>query len=971
MRKNPPPATLEINDWLFFLLSGDDEAGCRLALEYLRETGIPESCLELVERTASGPFPACQELASELVLVENFKKLDILRNTNDITPNILQEMLASMPPAMKRAIGKTEWQISSGYQIETWRNHLLTEENPELLAIGFSLLAKVGSPEDANLATIHLNSEHPQLAKAAIDLLYAQNVNLLKTLLLTPLLNVNPQIRFHAIGKLREIDPVEGVAFIQSAMDDDDPVIRLFAIQALVSMPFDLAENTYFQFLGLETHPLLLVLAGREVANQSKEDLPLKIFDTLMLAKGLKKQILQLILDQSITHIKLSGGLSVPAEEYVQSLRQQLRDRRDEMVTALALRDLRHPEHDIRLNAIERLSGFIHLAKVRDALQTRLRKEPEGQVQHALRHLLDSVGVSTGQQTATPAVTAVPGATPAKTLPASPPDVRQFLGMPVKEQMGLLSLIAAGKAFSSYRAFLEEILNKTAPKMVSAKVLSLFEEFGKREDAEFLKIYLRNPDPGIAGIALKTLARLDPDQVLPLLNPLLRHDSLQIKTAALEVLLTLDKEGAFQHLRNLLSSPLKANRRKGLELIPLVDYPVAEPVLLKMLENEKTPELVSQIGLLILSNPNIQGLQAVYKIAHREKAAEQPDLIELWEMARECAAQYLKQDVNQVDAFFAGLLKKEQEETAAPQPAYAFRKAAQKSAPTVPARAEKLQPESFSETLGKLVRSPWVPVVLGIGGLYLVSGLLTPGSPAKPDRQKPYESLMPTSRPMDFTQKAPDGELRPLSVSGFPESAHAVLSGPRYVAVIAEADRQQDEFRKEIQLSQKQYDQQYYERMAKDPGTRAYGLFYLNENCRTGREALECGDFSKAKEEFRKALAEPELPDETRMLVCLGYMGACLETGDKNGMAEIWEKYLALVKNRGLPIPDQINAQSLKGQLDQFVTHSADPGFLTKVEGFFQKFGEKKPAFSPERQNQFLTGMKEFGQKLRQGESAR
>lgn len=966
--QHPFPDSLETEDWLDHILAGEDEQAVLVALAYAKDTDLSPRILERLESVASGRLAACRDLAADLILVGHFRKAEILSNTTDIPPTLLRDMLSGFPPAMKRAMQKTAWRLSSDGLLQVWRDHLLNETDPIVLSIGLSLLANHGSTEDANQAAAHLGSDQPGVVNAALDLLAAQNPSLLKTLLLGSLLRPEPEIRFHAIRILRDIDPCEGVAFIESAMADEDPVIRLLAARALTAMPFETAEAAYLQFLGLETQPLPLVLLGRELVRQNVPDLPLRIFDTLMMSKGVKRHILQLILDGAIDHIKTSGSLTIPVEEYVQRLQAQLRERHADLIIALGLRDLRNADPELRLAAVERLSGHVREKRVIDAFRARLKSEAEEPVKQALKRALESFTDPAGAPQAPSRATTGEKTRPAEpaALPATPPDIDAFLQTPPGDQAALLGLIVTSDGFNAYHTFLGRFLHRSLHRHITTRILSLYERFGTKEDVSVLQSCLRNPDPGIVGQALKAVGRLDPDQVLPLLNPLLRNDSLQIKTAAIEVLLTLDKEGAFQHLRSLLESPVRANKRKGLELIPHVDYAVAEPVLLKMLEKETVPDLISRIGLIIISNPNAQGLKSVYQVTHRDQAAEQPELVELWEMARECAAHLLNIETGAVDAHFADLLRRDLEKAAAPEPEYAYKKAAQKLPGFTKARVAagtSTVSGRLAEKAKALLVSPWSAIAIAILCFFLSADFFLRPSGSRSGSAK-KDPLLPSSRPMEVSQGAGGNVVRPLTVSGQLDAAREVLGGPRYETVLSDAAREREAFRTEIKRGGEQQTREFYERLAKDPATRAFGQFYLNDSCRAAKEAFDGRNFMKARDEFKKAIADPDLPEDAKMLAYFGYIGACMEIGDKDGIADAWDKLNELAKKRGVSLAAQMDGPSLKRNLELFSAKVADPLFLASVEDRLRTMGGRSAPSPSNSQSQLFNGLKEFGRRM-------
>jgi hypothetical protein len=156
--------------------------------------------------------------------------------------------------------------------------------------------------------------------------------------------------------------------------------------------------------------------------------------------------------------------------------------------------------------------------------------------------------------------------------------------------------------------------------------------FGPKSCAERLVPFLAAESPAVQAAAIRALHRLDIDLIAPRLNRFLQHGSPRVKTAALEAYVQCDKPSALQFLRTMTESVQPAIRRQVLSLLPFIDYPSVEPLLLKMFLEEREPALKEQVGLLIGSNPTRAGIEALFTATHSDDGTILPEGRELWSL---------------------------------------------------------------------------------------------------------------------------------------------------------------------------------------------------------------------------------------------------------------------------------------------------------------------------------------------------
>ncbi|MBI3039668.1 hypothetical protein HYY75_11600 [bacterium] len=125
----------------------------------------------------------------------------------------------------------------------------------------------------------------------------------------------------------------------------------------------------------------------------------------------------------------------------------------------------------------------------------------------------------------------------------------------------------------------------------------------------------------------------------------------------------------------MLLSPVAGVRRKALTIAPLLDFPSIESILLTILKKDPHPDIQSQAGFLIASNPTENGIKTLFQQTHPDKIQPCAEMVELWEMARPTAAKFFSCDPEKIDSFLEIALAKELSFQGGAEPSYAFKNA--------------------------------------------------------------------------------------------------------------------------------------------------------------------------------------------------------------------------------------------------------------------------------------------------------
>ncbi|RCK79250.1 MAG: hypothetical protein OZSIB_0121 [Candidatus Ozemobacter sibiricus] len=951
-----PPGTLDLNAWLAFSLASPHEVERRLALDEIGFQGLTEAFVDDLQRlAATDPAAACRTAAARLL--ERARQAAAARpvETIELTPERTRALLEVGEDALQQVVLRSLRKAPAPEILDTWRAHLPSEENAEVIGVGLTLLARHGRPEDASLALLFSSHPSASVVKTAIDLLHGQNPGQFKEGIVRFLTSDDLEIRLHTIRKLRTFDPREAQTYLRSLLAARDPFIRQRALRELLLVPFAESEALYLAYLAAEPLPLLLVLAGSAVAMNPAPDLPPKLYDVFLSARDLRARILQLVINQLLVSIKASGILQEPIETYLETLKSTLQKRKLWVTARLALADLDHDDPEVRLAAIDKLSQARSFPKVQEALERREAIETVDEVREALARALGREKESF-------------------TIAGFRARIKDgsFYGLDPRVQKRFISAIADEDSFREARDIIGIAVVADLERGVLLHLLDRIAAHGRQWDPKCLFRYLKSDDPGILAAALRAIGRLDLDAIAYEIPNLLRHDDFRVKMAALELYLVSDKASALQYLIGMLKAQQVKIRKNGLALLATVDYPSAERILLDYFPVEKNLEAKLQAGFILAANPTLEGIQVLYAGCHDERGALLPPFQDLWESALEAAVPLLAPDAATLLASCRSRRSAEQTAAAAEPPTYAFKKItaatnknlfAEKDAqPTEGLGAELRVPEppaALEQAAGAVERYRMplaaAAVVLLAVGLWWIAGdrLLGPGAGGG------GPAVVHEARANRMEEGSRDV---PAMVAGRRGGSSSFISGRSYAQVMKAMDAERQSVSEEFHRKNKEALREVLMQMLDDPSYKGYGEFYLNENCAKGMEAIEQGDLAEARTYLRKALDDPTISEEARVIVCQGLMQVGFELGDKESLQKALETFLATIPEKDLPKGyDRMRIKEAFSGLERL--HDVTP---EQYKVILQTLAQKYPGkVSPAMQEQMLEGFKQMQNRFR------
>ncbi|NLF97886.1 MAG: HEAT repeat domain-containing protein [Candidatus Riflebacteria bacterium] len=889
------PDRLDLNEWIQLSLDSVDETDRQIALEELVTTGVPPYLqAKLREISARDASPGCRQLAAWIENLDRLKaELKPQMKGLDLTPDAIESLLENDEPGRASVIIQLLRKAPSEQALQQWRERLATEKNPRLLEIGLTILGKFGVAADADFATMLLLEADVEVVCAALSLLHQRDEDVFKRQVRTGLTSRSFRVQLHAVHLLRLVDSNEALKYIKAFLFHKNQLIRQRALRELMLIDFSRVENLFLQYLGTEIQPLLLVKAGFVAAFNPSREFPLKIFDIMLLSKDLKKHIMQLILRQSVEAVQAAGLLDQPLEAYMADLKKQIDRRRAEIIIRCAVRELASPRRELRAAAIERLSQYAAYPSIIQALKKHLEIESDDELKKSICLLLEPVTVPAAErETAAPAKSAEE--------PKAFPGPQSFLKLPLMEQRRLLKGISDNTSFLAARHTLFDLLNSDIKKSLILDILKVIYELGSRIDVPSILPLLESSEPPIKAMAVKTLGKLDLDSILPTLNQFLADEDPRIKSAALEVYLFADKEGAVQYLSSMLRSAVADTRRIGLSLLPQLDYPSAEPLLLRMLKYEANDELIVQASYMVAANPTRDGLELLFANTHDKLGELKPGAEEIWQMAMISAESVFDQPAVDIEAACWEAYKVEHAEPSSEKSAYAYDSVVGEDDDELPPPPSDGDDQTPVEQLFlHLYEFKWHYIVGVVVIIPIMFSLLSSNEPEYKGRRGGMSehgapvSFLPTEQKSTSDTQVGSGDWQGYLKTG----AREVLGGKAYAKAISSGREEVDKIRYD---NERAYRQSLIDK-ANDPAqpeeVRQMAAAYSHPGFARAIDAYDLKNMSEAEVYFEQCVEDSQLNSVGKCLALTRLAEIAQAKGDRASWMKWQDRLLKELKN--------------------------------------------------------------------------
>ncbi|MBF0408539.1 MAG: HEAT repeat domain-containing protein [Candidatus Riflebacteria bacterium] len=904
------PGSLDLNVWLAFSLASSNEIERRLALDEIDYQGLAKFFVDdLNRRSRTDTSKICRDLSDKLLQDIKGSPSDQLVESIELTPERVNALFRLNRETRQKVIQASLRKPPKPEVLDNWRSYLNQENDPEVIRIGLSLLARFGCHSDTSLAVPFINHTSALLVKTVIDLIHAHNRTMFKNCVAQFLSSDDLDIRIHAIRKLRSFEPESVKQYLRSLLLHPDPFTRQRALRELLLLPASESESLYLACLAVEPLPILLVFAGAAMAVNPSPDLPQKLFDVFSAARGMRSHVLHLILLKILNAFKASGIIQETIQSYLGTLKATQQKRNLWVTTKMALIDLDNSETDIRLAAIRKLKQSVFSPKVRKALEQRRSIE-------TVQQILDTLDQALGGELESYSIEGLRSRIKDGT----------FYSLDARLQNNFLDTINDENSFLEIRPVLTHLFAATLEKSVLVRFFECIATHGQGLNPKPLFRYLKSSDSDIQAASLRAIAKLDFDSISYEIPSLMRHSDNRVQIAALELYMQTDKISALSYLETMLKAPQGKVRKNALSLLLNVEPSWVKDILHDFFPAEKNLEIKLKAGYILASNPNLENLQLLYSGTHDEKGVINESFKELWDSILENSIPLLAPDEASLKASCQERIK---QAASAGEAAYSFEKVSGLSRKNIYGKKDIVQSENsfFYSNL------PYVLVILVTMGLGMF--LMRNGGGSS----QGISGHLPVVVHENLSSRMSEGKRdMPSLVTGQRGSNASFLSGKSYSSIMKSMHQERQAISEEFHRKNQEEFKKVIQQMSEDPEYIGCAEFYLDKNCSGGLAALEQGKLHEARDFLLKALDDPAVSEEAKIMVCQSLMAIGFQIGDKDCLQKALEAFLATIPENELPKGyDKASIKNVFEGLNRIKDMSPDQ-FMQQINAFAPKF---------------------------------
>ncbi len=255
--------------------------------------------------------------------------------------------------------------------------------------------------------------------------------------------------------------------------------------------------------------------------------------------------------------------------------------------------DLRSPDVSIRFSVLARLENISWDNELINAFAVLTRTESDPTVKLYMRLILERAGRKPAAAIDTQAMHQ---------------ELARLIEQPGLDPLRLallLEMLPADSASATGETLANRALNDY-PAIILPFVLRFIRKHRLTAFTRQITALCNHRDPQILSAAVETLEKIEPQQLEPLLVPLLTNSNPAIRSRAVRLLYRLDRQEALKHFEFMLLSPDIGDRNAAMFHAYFFPFALIEPALLQFMAVESDPELLKKAGYLFQVNPALE-----------------------------------------------------------------------------------------------------------------------------------------------------------------------------------------------------------------------------------------------------------------------------------------------------------------------------------------------------------------------------
>jgi len=882
--------SINLNSCLASSLASSNSVFIQLALEEISFAGTEEryknELLALSNRLSLGALKT---------------QVDRLLKTAEILPQIKKDLRRKtpLPKDINLLIQKGKYlEISliadhirkpqTQYEFEAWRFALDEPRiSPALVLVGMSLLSKFGKEEHLNLALKFLNDSNPQVTIAACKLLAKYELPKLKAIAPELLKSKSLDLRLAILELIYKDYPQQLLAHLAPYLSNENPLVRQKTLRKLITIDFLYLKELLWQYISVESMPLLLIKAGLLLTMNPDISNPTKLFSIIETSQPEKRRILLSFLRDILMSLKAAGLIKEDEETYLNTIKREYANQKIRQRLDLARSNFSSSDINVRKDALSIFAMHIELPAVANFLQTCLKKETNQEIAQLLRDILSSVSQDKESEEKTEPLKQPISKAAFETQPVQPqersdfcmPSLVQFAQMNSKDQNKAIKKINSIETYFNNKEVLIAILQSDTADSVKRNILQKISDYGRQEDVLLFENLLSDPnakEPLKAQLIL-TIGKIDIDRLLPHLNLYLNDRDPSIRAAAFQIYLVADKEAALQYLsRQMADSELRV-RAMALNLLPLADYTATEPLVWYAMDREVNDDLKHQLAYLMASNPTEDGILKLFAFTHDKFGEIIPERKTLWEaglfasshvfgktpeeLTKACFAastnEQLVEDLNRRTSLLYDAISDRDKSQSVSYEQYTLEEHIQAETPL-----EELLYNTYKWRYQIAIFSLFL---LSVGVLYYIikpdTKTLDKSDSLGTQAAKRAEKKYLADKEKKYKKsKSKSTQFKASDYSG------SIVVNDRYIEILKEAQLQQDKIDEQLEQDMLTIYKQDSENPNLTQSEREYAAAYLIEPFREAEKAYGQDRINDAYESYKRALRDHTLPPAGKMV---------------------------------------------------------------------------------------------------------
>ncbi|NLM16676.1 MAG: HEAT repeat domain-containing protein [Candidatus Riflebacteria bacterium] len=577
------------------------------ALKKVSQTETVPECQLLIKHALQAVSSRLEGNSAKPAALKNFEAESFLNTWRSAGDEEKMSILSSLPTVLPK-------------NLKALGPELIKGSEPVIAARIIRTFSRGWPKEDFAIVAEAVSSESLVLKLAALrTVLHLAPESIEKKL--PPLLtSSDPQVKALAIRVLAKIDEKEAVAHLSGMLFSADQNIRLAGITHCPFLPFEAVKSLLLKYLSAETHMDLIERAGWIIETNPDIQIPFKLYEIMERSPAKKANAVKSILQNSVELVKRSGILGDKFDAYKAKLNQWLTHRASLRFVNNIFRRIESEYPDISAQTDAAIKSNLKNPTIMKAFEQAMDWPVSDKVKAITRSYLDrfALSASSSQKTfpehqESPYAFASDSSVPLSFQKSSEQikSLCRFLEMGDKEALAALSY----EDFKDNEALCRERLHQGAF-TVSAQTL-LFASLTNLKYEGFTQEALQgayNGDNDLANAALRYLATVDPEAIMPMSDSMIASGDPEKVSLAFVVLKNTDYNKAFNKLAVMINNRERQKQLTALDVMEHFDFSLIKDMLASCLSRTNDIEIL-ELGLRhFAANPSVDNLYTLYKI---------------------------------------------------------------------------------------------------------------------------------------------------------------------------------------------------------------------------------------------------------------------------------------------------------------------------------------------------------------------